>query len=103
MTKVYAFKAHQLFLQRKLAAASDATLTTSSTKLWPRADFLEAWSTAVPGLDVPHEGILQGIALETAGIWTQTITTCYTIHCGLYMRNFMSKQLLQCACKCAFA
>jgi hypothetical protein len=70
MTKVYAFKAHQLFLQRKIgAAASDATLTaTSSAKLWPKADFLEAWSTAVPGLDVPHEGILQGIALETTGI-----------------------------------
>eukprot|EP00953_Heterococcus_sp_UTEX-ZZ885_P030777 16231-Heterococcus_DN1.PRE.4 len=78
MTKVYAFKAHQLFLQRKLAAAaaSDATLTaTSSAKLWPKADFLEAWSTAVPGLDVPHERILRGIALETAGDKAGTI--CY--------------------------
>jgi hypothetical protein len=64
MTKVYAFKAHQLFLQRKLAATSDATLT----KLWPKSDFLEAWLTAVPGIDVPNEKILQGIALETAGI-----------------------------------
>lgn len=59
LPKVYVYRAHELFQRKRMEEAS---------RLWQRADFLQAWAANVPGVEAPDECLLQGIAiLENTG------------------------------------